>query len=159
MKRTVAYIKDNHTHGARLWESLKDSIAFVISYPDDWEGVEQSRMRQAAVYSGLIENTRSGHAQLTFITKGEASLYSAIEQGTLKDADLKHGDGVVVVDAGEGTIGVSAYIYYGHVDLGQTLAFESTSIPQSYFQGSTFVTIRARDYLKGKFHHCSFPTY
>jgi len=160
MECTVAYIRDTHPNSAQLWESLKDSIAFVLSHPNGWEGLEQSQMRQAAVHSGIIEDTKSGHAQLTFITEGEASLHFAIEQGVLKNADLKDGDGVVVVDAGGGTIDVSAYIY-GHANPdqpGEDLVFKEAFIPQSYFQGSIFVTVRAMDYLRGAFFHHLWPT-
>jgi len=151
MECTVAYIRDTHPNSAQFWESLKDNIAFVLSHPNGWEGYEQGKMRQAAVHSGIIEDTKAGHAQLTFVTEGEASLHFAIEQGVMNDADMKAGDGVVMVDAGGGTIDVSAYTYDRADDErpGRPFLFKEAFIPQSYFQGSVFVTIRAMEYLRG----------
>ena len=151
MECTVAYIRDTHPNSTQLWESLKDNIAFVLSHPNGWEGFEQGKMRQAAVHAGIIEDTEEGYGQLTFVTEGEASLHFAIEQGALNDSDMKAGDGVVVVDAGGGTIDVSAYTYDRTDDErpGGPFIFKEAFIPQSYFQGSVFVTVRAMDHLQG----------
>ena len=153
MNCTVAYIRDTHPNSTQLWESLKANIAFVLSHPNGWEGFEQGKMRQAAVHASIIEDTEDGHAQVTFVTEGEASLHFAIEQGVFNGTDMKAGDGVVVVDAGGGTIDVSAYTY-DRADPkrpeGQFI-FSEAFIPQSYFQGSVFVTVRAMDYLRGTF--------
>jgi hypothetical protein len=38
------------------------------------------------VLAGLIDDTKSGHERLSFVTEGEASLHYAIENGVLVDA-------------------------------------------------------------------------
>ena len=150
MDCTAAYIRNTHPNSAQLWDSLKDNIVFVLSHPNGWEGFEQGKMRQAAVHAGIIEDTEDGHAQLMSVTEGEASLHFAIEQRVLTDVDVKAGDGVVVVDAGGGTVDVSAYTY-DRADPkrpGGPFIFKEAFIPQSYFQGSVFVTIRMTDHLR-----------
>lgn len=42
-------------------------------------------MRRAAVRAGLIPDTLHGHARISFVTEGEASLHFAIENGALSE--------------------------------------------------------------------------
>lgn len=79
----ASYIEDTHHNGPALWTSLQDTVYFVLSHPNGWEGKEQSQMREAAVKSGLIPDTHSGHSRVAFVTEGEASLHFAIESGAL----------------------------------------------------------------------------
>jgi len=55
---------------------------------------------------------------------------------------MKNGDGVVIVDAGGGTVDISSY------SRNQKEDFEEIAVPQSHFQGSVFVTFHARQFLK-----------
>jgi len=43
-------------------------------------------MRKAAILANLVPDTKEGHARLSFVTEGEASLHFAIENGVLVDA-------------------------------------------------------------------------
>ena len=79
----ASYIRDTHPNGGNLWNALKDDIEYVLSHPNGWEGKEQSQMRQAAVRAGLIPDSEDGHARVSFVTEGEASLHFAIENGVL----------------------------------------------------------------------------
>lgn len=81
-----SYIQDTHANGPALWSSVKGDIDFVLSHPNGWEGKEQSQMRQAAVLAGLIPDTAVGHARVSFVTEGEASLHFAIQNGVLSAA-------------------------------------------------------------------------
>ena len=124
MECTVTYIQDTHPNGVELYDSLKGDTSFVLSHPNGWEGSEQSEMRRAAVLAGRVPDTPAGHARLSFVTEGEASLHFAIENNVLSTAlkvrfstfcnsmtlnFLKKGDGVIVVDAGGGTVDISTY--------------------------------------------------
>jgi len=80
------YIKDTHANGLQLWTSLENEIDFVLSHPNGWEGSEQTQMRRAAVVAGLVPDTPEGHARISFVTEGEASLHFAIQNGVLGDA-------------------------------------------------------------------------
>ncbi|KDR70823.1 hypothetical protein GALMADRAFT_254436 [Galerina marginata CBS 339.88] len=138
-----SFIQATHANGADLWESISTDINFVLSHPNGWEGTEQIQMRNAAVLAGLILDNSSGHARLSFVTEGEASLHFAIQNG-LPDGAMKRGEGLVIVDAGGGTIDVSSYTKSSA--LGST--FEEIAAPQCYFSGSVFVTMHARHFLQ-----------
>jgi hypothetical protein len=75
------YIKETHARRTYFWESIKNDIDFVLSHPNGWEGTQQQEMRKAAVLAKLIPDTTSGHARLSFVTEGEASLHFSIQNG------------------------------------------------------------------------------
>ncbi|EAU91818.1 hypothetical protein CC1G_04585 [Coprinopsis cinerea okayama7 len=138
---TETYIKETHANGTELWDSLKDDIDFVLSHPNGWEGYQQSQVRRAAVAAGFIPDNKYGHDRIWFVTEGEASLHFAIQNG-LPQGVMESGDGVIIVDAGGGTIDISAYRKPKY-----SKTFEEISTPQCHFQGSVFVSINARLYL------------
>ena len=76
-----SFIQETHANGAHLWESIKDE---------------------------LIPDTTAGYARLSFVTEGEASLHYAVHNG-LPIGVMEVGEGVVIVDAGGGTIDISSY--------------------------------------------------
>jgi hypothetical protein len=78
---TRTYIQDTHAFGNELWRSLSVSADFVLTHPNGWEGAQQSQMRKAAVMAGLISDTEGGHARLSFVTEGEASLHFCVQSG------------------------------------------------------------------------------
>lgn len=78
-----AYIREAHPNGHNVWSGAKDDVHFVLSHPNGWEGKEQSQMRKAAVKAGLVPDNPGGHARISFVTEGEASLHFAIENGVL----------------------------------------------------------------------------
>ncbi|KAH6884053.1 hypothetical protein BKA70DRAFT_1205726 [Coprinopsis sp. MPI-PUGE-AT-0042] len=136
-----AYIQETHAGGVSLWESVVSNIDYVLTHPNGWGGPQQSQMREAAILAGLITNDANGKSRITFVTEGEASLHFCINNGLAPDA-LEKGDGIIIVDAGGGTIDISAY-------RGQDGAFQETAIPQCHFQGSIYVTNRAKAHLQG----------
>ncbi|KAJ3514769.1 hypothetical protein NLJ89_g2175 [Agrocybe chaxingu] len=103
-------------------------------------------MRKAAIMAGLVPNTREGRARLSFVTEGEASLHFCLQCGLATDA-VENGDGILIVDAGGGTIDVSAYKKVSP----SGRAYEEFAAPQCtlscHFQGSIFVTKNAEAYL------------
>lgn len=131
-----SYIKEAHANGEDLWSSVEDEITFVLTHPNGWEKFQQSQMRQAALLAGLITDDEEGYARILFLTESEASLHFAIQNGL----SMKKGEGVVVVDAGGGTIDVSAF-------RNGKDAFKETGNPESHFHGSIFVSVHARTFL------------
>ncbi|KAF7982968.1 hypothetical protein HWV62_24554 [Athelia sp. TMB] len=97
------YIID--THSETLWDSVASNIDFVLTHPNGWEGAQQSDIRRAAVLAGLVPDTLQGHSRLQLLTEGEASLHFCISKGLACD-DNK---GIIIVDAGGGTVDLSAY--------------------------------------------------
>ena len=81
LESASSYIQDTHVNGPDLWNSVKTHIEFVLSHPNGWEGTQQSEMRRAAVLAGLVPDSASGHARLSFVTEGEASLHFFVQNG------------------------------------------------------------------------------
>jgi hypothetical protein len=121
------YIEETHAIGVELWHTLEDHTVFVLTHPNGWEGAQQSMMRTAAVKAGLIPDNEDGHSRLSFVTEGEATSallyskwsYKRCHQGGLylilflerisMTLLLHRGKGLLIVDAGGGTIDISAY--------------------------------------------------
>ncbi|TFK64304.1 hypothetical protein BDN72DRAFT_861491 [Pluteus cervinus] len=138
-----AYIEEHHPNGQSFWSSVQRSTQFVLSHPNGWEGPQQSQMRQAAIFAGLIPDTATGKSRIHFVTEGEASLHFCISQGLLTEV-IKERERVMVVDAGGGTIDISTY----EKRSGQKQAFNEVAPPQCKLRGSVFVTQYARKYLE-----------
>ncbi|KAJ7841610.1 hypothetical protein B0H14DRAFT_3457380 [Mycena olivaceomarginata] len=138
------FIKETHTEA--LWASLQHNIQFVMAHPNGWQGKQQSQMRDAAVVAGLIPHSDAGHQRLRFVTEGEASLHFCIRNGLGTQA-IDSGKGVVIVDAGGGTIDLSSYRQIQRSD--GYKEYEEIAPAQCLFQGSIYVTQRAREYVQG----------
>jgi hypothetical protein len=137
-------------------------------------------MRQAAILAGLVMDTPTDKDRIEFITEGEASLNFCIEHGLLNESievsrglstslivhqvdTKKSGNGVIIVDAGGGTVDISSYAHRP-----SSKEFEEIAAPQcksvtnsnreliltnipAYFKGSVFVTRAAEIYFNGIF--------
>jgi len=129
-----SFIQETHANGAALWVSVKDEIHFVLSHPNGWEGQQQAEMRKASVLAKLIPDTTAGHARLSFVTEGEASLHYSVHNG-LPTGVMDDGEGVVIVDAGGGTIDISSY----SKNIGEAKhRFEEVASPQCNYLSLNF---------------------
>ncbi|KAI0668092.1 hypothetical protein C8Q78DRAFT_275391 [Trametes maxima] len=140
---TERYISETHANGASLWASVKDHIDFILSHPNGWEGLQQGKMRQAAVMAGLVPDTADGHGRIHFVTEGEASLHFCIRGGLASDV-IVDGKNVMIVDAGGGTVDISSYSF---VSTGP-LSVEEIAPADCIMQGSTRINVRAERFLK-----------
>ncbi|KDR74253.1 hypothetical protein GALMADRAFT_250020 [Galerina marginata CBS 339.88] len=139
-----SYIQTTHANGENLWKDVAGDIGFVLSHPNGWEGKEQTQMRKAAVLASLIPDTEAGYSRLSFVTEGEASLHFSVRNG-LPDGIMNNGEGVVIVDAGGGTIDISSYCRNTKAS---KHTFEEIAMPRCHFHGSVFVSIHARIFLE-----------
>ncbi|KAF8805181.1 hypothetical protein BYT27DRAFT_7192862 [Phlegmacium glaucopus] len=139
-----SYIQETHVNGTDLWSSVKSQIDFVLSHPNGWEGAQQNEMRRAAVLAGLIPDNTSGHSRISFVTEGEASLHFCVQNG-LPAGAMTNGNGIVIVDAGGGTIDISSYSRNSN---SRKESFEEIAAPQCHFEGSVFVSMRAKLFLE-----------
>ncbi|KAI0704715.1 hypothetical protein C8Q76DRAFT_631269 [Earliella scabrosa] len=139
------YIRGTHANGDSLWISLEDRIKIILSHPNGWEGLQQGKMRQAAVKGGLVPNTRSGHDRVHFVTEGEASLNFCVHSG-LTTETLQEGQSVVIVDAGGGTVNISSYTFLSS----SPVSVEEVTSPDCILQGSTRVNVRAEKFLRAR---------
>ncbi|KIM86828.1 hypothetical protein PILCRDRAFT_816085 [Piloderma croceum F 1598] len=144
------YIHD--TYSPELWKSIENNIDFVLTHPNGWEGAQQSDIRRAAIIAGLIEDTSDGHSRLQLLTEGEASLHFCLNNGVTSES-MMNGQGIIIVDAGGGTIDLSAYYMTQ-----SSASFEEIAPTECRLQGSVFVNRRARTYLEGKLEKSRFGT-
>ena len=91
------FIQEMHVNSVDLWASIKDQIYFILLHPNGQEGAQQAQ--KAVVLAKLIPNTTAGHARLSFVTEGEASLHFSVHNSLLIGV-IENGEGVVNVDAG-----------------------------------------------------------
>ncbi|KAJ2922267.1 hypothetical protein H1R20_g14840, partial [Candolleomyces eurysporus] len=133
------YIEE--THGEKIWSLLRGDIMYILTHPNGWGGPQQAEMRQAAIQAGFIPDTVEGHSRVTFVTEGEASLHFCLSNG-LSIAGSDENSGVLIVDAGGGTIDITSYRKL------QDHTFEEIAIPACHFQGAVYVTMRAEAYFK-----------
>ncbi|KAK2462920.1 hypothetical protein APHAL10511_005118 [Amanita phalloides] len=138
---TKEYIEQTHATGEMLWKSLQTQTHFVLTHPNGWAGFQQSQMKQAAINAGLISDMEA--TNISFVTEGEASLNYCIYSGLSNDA-FKDEKGVIIVDAGGGTIDISAYAQ-SHL-IGNS--YEEIAASQCHMKGSVFVTLDAKAFLK-----------
>ncbi|THU88824.1 hypothetical protein K435DRAFT_761555 [Dendrothele bispora CBS 962.96] len=144
---TKDFIIQSTPYGVSVWESVEDNIQFMLSHPNGWEGAQQSQMRRAAILAGLITDLKEDHGKVQFVTEGEASLHYCLNNGCVTP-----GLGVVIVDAGGGTIDLSSYEPEdSKSDAQKKMSFREMTRPQCYFTGSIFnVKDKARQYLQNK---------
>ncbi|THU90492.1 hypothetical protein K435DRAFT_781211 [Dendrothele bispora CBS 962.96] len=151
-ENTIKYIQELgplYKPGSEFWNSVKDNIELILSHPNGWEGSQQSIMRRATVLAGLVTEESSLTA-LHFVTEGEASLHFCVMSG--KASTLGNSGGLIVVDAGGGTIDISAYYSVGQE------SFEEVARTRCLLQGSVYVSRRAEAHLKQKLANSKYSS-
>ncbi|KIL54244.1 hypothetical protein M378DRAFT_92924, partial [Amanita muscaria Koide BX008] len=140
---TKKYIIESETWS---WNSVEKNTYFVLSHPNGWEGKQQSQMRKAAAAAGLVDKSEALE-RISFVSEGEASLHFCLNK---KPTLSNERDGILIVDCGGGTIDVSAY--------SQTIKgkFKEITPSECHFQGSIFVTCRAKEYLEQRLRNSKY---
>ena len=115
-------------NGELRWNSISKSIELVLTHPNGWRGLQQSRLRTAAIKAGIIQDTPAEHARVHFVTEGEASFnFCATHTQAGKNLKVCHtvrtqswfltrsqpGEQALIIDAGGGTIDISTYKVLG----------------------------------------------
>ncbi|KAF8871915.1 hypothetical protein CPB85DRAFT_1379000 [Mucidula mucida] len=128
---TKEYIINMSPTGLLFWSSIEEQYRLRA---------QQAIMRQAAVLGGLVDD-ENAQERVQFVTEGEASLHYCIAKGAFNGSQtLKKG--VVIVDAGGGTIDLSAYRKQ------PSGGYEEIAPTQCHLQGSIFVTRRCRVHIE-----------
>jgi hypothetical protein len=127
------YIEESLPNGNRLWRLLENRIEFVLTHPNVWEGPQQRKIWLAAVLSGLVSNTAEDMSILASDTLSQTPMAAS------------DGQGIVIIDAGNWTIDLSAY----SVTL-SPLMIEKIAPAECRLQGYGFVTRRAHSLLQEK---------
>ncbi|KAG2141878.1 hypothetical protein DEU56DRAFT_714937, partial [Suillus clintonianus] len=87
-------IQESHSN---FWSSVENSIEFVITRPNGWEGQQQQQQQQQQI-AGLI-SSKEEQSYVHLLTDGEV---------IISEEDQSDSQGVIVVDAGGETIDLSA---------------------------------------------------
>ncbi|KAG2073742.1 hypothetical protein BDR04DRAFT_1127075 [Suillus decipiens] len=143
------YIEESQANGADMLRSVEHTTEFVLSHPNGWEGPQQTQIRNAAIMAGLVPDTPEGRSRIHLVTEGEASLHYCLGSGLAADG-FQDDKGVIIVDAGGGTIDVSAY----HMTTAPS--FEEIAPAECRLQGSIFVSRRAKTMLQEKLRGSQF---
>ncbi|KAL0065109.1 hypothetical protein AAF712_007945 [Marasmius tenuissimus] len=152
---TRDFIVDTHANGASLWRAVEANMQFVLSHPNGWEGVQQTKMRRAAIHGGLITDSHEGKARIYFVTEGEASLHACVLNGLASDVLQDPAkSSFLIADAGGGTLDISAYTIRSQ----NPLVIEETAPPDCIFAGSVFVSRRARILFEEKLKNSKYGT-
>ncbi|EIN07325.1 hypothetical protein PUNSTDRAFT_144834 [Punctularia strigosozonata HHB-11173 SS5] len=146
------FIEDSHGNGRTIWSSCKNDIQFVLTHPNGWEGAQQSKMREAAIHGGLIPDTIAGRDRVSFVTEGEASLHSCLANGLAGRLEL--GDGILIADAGGGTLDFSSY----KISALRPLKIQELVPASCSLQGSIFVSARAKEFFRAKLANSRYGT-
>ena len=120
------YITESHVSGASMWRSMENNIEFILTHPNGWEGLQQQQIRRAAEIAGLVPGGDEHAGRIHLLTEGEASLHFCVTHVLASDSlsnlpivtadgleeeeeDESENQGIVIIDAGGGTIDLSAY--------------------------------------------------
>ena len=147
---TRSYIEEVHANGPELWSSLEDKIDFVLSHPNGWEGPQQAQIRRAAVLAGLVGSGPQEQSRIQLVTEGEASLHFCLNSNLATSA-FQDNQGVIIVDAGGGTIDTSAYYMRDNLT-----TFEEIAPADCRLNGSALITRRAEVFLREKLQGSKF---
>ena len=155
------YIEEHHL--AFTWSTIEHSVEYIFTHPNGWEGVQQQQYRRAIASAGLIPSTPEGQSRVHMLTEGEASLHFCVSNLLNGETTIQAApQGVVIIDAGGGTIDLSMFsmtsapISGAEIapaeckQLSPTAEFLLTFLYPSLgrLQGSVFVTRRARALLQ-----------
>ncbi|KIM58494.1 hypothetical protein SCLCIDRAFT_128104 [Scleroderma citrinum Foug A] len=155
------YISEAHASGSFVWDSLESNMEFILTHPNGWEGPQQQQIRNAAELGGLIPAGEEGQSRIHLLTEGEASLHFCVTNVLTSDTffatpiacteeaeeepEEQHQEhqGVIIIDAGGGTVDLSAY----SMKLSPT-SFQEIAPAECRLQGSVFITYRAQAFLR-----------
>jgi len=149
---TKTYIQETHASGRDMWTSFENNIDFVLSHPNGWEGPQQTQIRRAAVLAGLVPDSPEGQTRIQLVTEGEASLHFCLSTEKTTGS-FKEDQGVMIIDAGGGTVDVSSYYMTT-----SPATFQEIAPAECRLQGAVFVTRRAQQFLAVKLAGSKFGT-
>ena len=104
---------------------MENNIEFILTHPNRWEGLQQQQISHAAKIAGLIPSGDEHASRIHLLTEGEAIVHFCVrtlisdslsDHLILSTEDLEEEvgegsghQGIVVMDAGDGTISLSVY--------------------------------------------------
>ncbi|KAJ6558127.1 hypothetical protein B0H19DRAFT_129158 [Mycena capillaripes] len=139
-----AYITSTYGSGGNIWDVLSPTMYVILTTPNGWEGSQQSRMRQAAIDAGLVDN--AGGRRVRFVTEAEAAVLYAADSGSVGDW-LVDGGHLILCDCGGGTVDITGYKINA---VKPALKLEESAASRCYLAGAVFVTQAAKAFFKNR---------
>ncbi|KAG1846557.1 hypothetical protein DFJ58DRAFT_747163 [Suillus subalutaceus] len=128
------YIQESHLN---FWRSVENSIEFVLTHPNGWEGQQQQQIRRAVELAGLI-SSKEEQSHVHLLTEGEASLHFCVTNVIASDTFSKT------------PLDVSDYSDDEEDQSDSQGVIVEIAPAECSLQGSVFVTSRARTLLQKK---------
>ncbi|KAJ6491572.1 hypothetical protein DFH09DRAFT_1377208 [Mycena vulgaris] len=141
-EQVKTYITTTYGSGGNIWDLLSPTMYLILTTPNGWEGAQQSRMRQAAINAGLVDE--AGGRRVKFVTEAEAAVLYAVDSGSVGDW-LVDGGHLILCDCGGGTIDITGYKINS---VQPSLKLEESSASRCYLAGAVFVTQAAKAFFK-----------
>ncbi|KAJ7675459.1 hypothetical protein B0H17DRAFT_1182845 [Mycena rosella] len=139
-----SFITTTYGSGGNIWDILSPTMYVILTTPNGWEGAQQSRMRQAAIDAGLVDE--AGARRVKFVTEAEAAVLYAADSGSVGDWLVQDGH-LILCDCGGGTIDITGYKINA---VKPALKLEESSASRCYLAGAVFVTQAAKAFFQGK---------
>jgi hypothetical protein len=134
-KHIESYFTKRNAGGTALWDSLKPSAVLIFTIPNGWELAQQHTIRRAAIRAGFF-GSGEHNALMTdtleriwFVCESEAAMVYAADSGYVDSwlevstyiamiisvrmhtlICLQAGNGVIVCNAGGGTIDIASVV-------------------------------------------------
>lgn len=112
LKFLYAKIKDDLASRVRKAFSPAE-IIWCLTIPAIWGDAEKSLMRQAAYRAGMIEVEHPPEDEFMLVLEPEAAAVYCMMQLQRQGTPLREGEKFVIVDAGGGTVDLTAHEYHG----------------------------------------------
>lgn len=71
-KNVETYIEDAYSKPVDFWNDDSSIVEIILTTPNGWSGIQQQRIREAAVAAGLVLSQES--RRVKFVSEGEVSL-------------------------------------------------------------------------------------
>ncbi|KAH9475157.1 Endoplasmic reticulum chaperone BiP [Psilocybe cubensis] len=142
MENVRRFINTMYPDGVDLWNTLHQSMVLVLTTPNGWDGLQQHKMREASVKSGLIKPEKRNYVR--FVSEGEAAIHYCIDN-TPKTL-LKIGSTILVCDIGGGTIDLGVY----KLDNLEPISLAEVGPPSCYLAGGVYVDYEAKIFIRDK---------
>lgn len=140
------FIVTHHQGGEQLVAKTKGNRLLVLTHPNSWAGAQQAAMRRATVRAGVVPDATRAATMVRFLSEAEASLTYALMSSAMSSW-TQAGSSVAIVDAGGGTIDMTAYA----IETTEPhLSVKEVCVPQCFLEGSITVDNQAIALIRSK---------
>jgi len=144
---TRTFFQERVLDGHNTWQSLQDTVEFVVAHPNGWDIAEQVVLRYAMVTANIIPSLHAAQERVHFVSEAEASVHFVLIHTDL-EKHLKISDNFIVCDAGGSTVDT---ILYTVDETAPLIRLKEKGASACVQAGAIFVNRSFEDYLKSAF--------